>query len=316
MPLSNDQIVSTLHSQSKETSDYVLLHHPYMHMLEEKGRITSKTLGYEVRKPVIMNRTATGGFYTGFQTFNLDSAQDLDYYKWDIKSVYEPLAISGREMRANRGEEKLLDLVAEKFEATKDRLRNTFHASLIGDGTTGFEGIQKAISTSPTSGTYGGQDRTSALNAYARNLTRNVTLTSLNVQAEITEAQLPAVRGTDWPDCALAGPAAWKALHSSLTAIQRINDTAKKGRGGFRELEFNGMRVWFDGGFGGSTLTSTSLYIMHSKYWHLEMDSEANFVPLNPEGSMPVDQDAFFKVIIAEGALCCNAPFIQTVIYA
>jgi hypothetical protein len=42
----------------------------------------------------------------------------------------------------------------------------------------------------------------------------------------------------------------------------------------------------------------------------------ADFKPLAPEMNRPVDQDAFFTVIIVEGNLCCSAPALQAVIYA
>jgi hypothetical protein len=42
----------------------------------------------------------------------------------------------------------------------------------------------------------------------------------------------------------------------------------------------------------------------------------ADFKPLQPQMDRPIDQDAFFTVIIVEGNLCCAAPALQAVIYA
>lgn len=310
-----EQIVATLFSQKDKTADTVTKHHPLLNLLKSRGRIKKRSLGYEIRKPARYNDTRVGGFYTQYETFNLDATSDLTAFRFDIKQVYEPFALSGREKRANRDAEQLLDLVDEKMEATLSRLKNTVSTSIRGDGVTGFDGIAKMIDTTPTTGTYGTIDRSVASNSWARNSINNVTLTATNIQSEITEAILPITRGSDWPDCALAGPTAWKHLHSSLTAIQRINNSESKGRAGFKELEFDGVKFWYDGGFGGNVIGSNYIYIMNSEFITFEIDSQADFVPLAPKMDRPVDQDAFFTVIIAEGNLCCSAPALQTVIF-
>jgi len=56
--------------------------------------------------------------------------------------------------------------------------------------------------------------------------------------------------------------------------------------------------------------------LLNSKYWSFDMVRGADFKPLAPEMARPVDQDAFFTVIIVEGNLCCAAPALQAVIYA
>jgi hypothetical protein len=316
----DEQIVTTLFSQKDKTADTIMKHQPLLNLLQEQGRYKKRSLGYEIRKPARYNDTALGGFYTGYESFNLDSTIDMTAFRFPIKQVYEPFAISGREKRANRDQEQLLDVVDEKMEATLSRLKNTVSTSVLGDGTgfgsREFDGIKKMISTTPTSGTYAQVDRSVSANSWARNQVSNVTVTASNIQATITAAILPITRGSDWPDCGLMGSAAWKALHSSLTAIQRINDTTGKGKGGYKELYFDGVKFWYDGGFGTETLTNTSIYLMNSEYITFEIDSQADFIPLSPKMDRPTDQDAFFTVIIAEGNLCCSAPALQSVIYA
>ena len=312
-------IVTTLFSQKGKTADTILKHHPLLNLLKENGRYKSRSLGYEIRKSVRYNQTVQGGFFTGYESFNLDAQQDLTAFRFPIKQCYEPFALSGREKRANRDEEQLLDVVDEKMEATMSRLKNTVSTSIKGDGTgyggKEFDGVAKMISKTPTLSTYGQIDRTNSNNTFARNQINNVTLTASNVQDEITEAMLPITRGMDWPDCGLAGPTAWKLLHKSLTAIQRINDQSKTGKGGYKELMYNGCKFWYDGGYGGSTIGANYIYLMNSEYITFEVDSQADFVPLAPKMDRPVDQDAFFTILMVEGNLCCSAPALQSLIF-
>lgn len=313
-----EAIVATLFDQSSEIADLVLHHNPLTSVLDEKGKIKKSEGGSEFRKPVMYNDAAVGGFYQGYQSFDLSSIDDLTAFRFNIKQCYEPVAMSGRERRANRGDAQLLDLAEAKMEAAIERLKNTVSTSLRGDGTGSggleFDGIKKAVSTSPSSGTYGGIDRVS--NSWARNYATQVTLTAANVQENITDVISRLTRGSEAPDLGLMDRTSWKFLHSSLTAIQRIALPTKKAVAGFRTLAYDGCDFVFDGGFGSSVLESNSCRLLNTKYWTFDMVRGSDFKPLAPTMDRPIDQDAFFTVIIVEGNLCCSAPALQGVIYA
>lgn len=313
-----EAIVATLFDQSDQIADEVLHHNPLLKSLDDQGLIRKFSGGYELRKPIMYNDAAVGGFYAGFSAFNLDAIDDATAFRFAIKQAYEPVAISGRDRRANRDQAMLLDLAEMKMKAAISRLKNTVSTSLRGDGTGSggleFDGIKKAVSTSPGSGTYGQIDRVS--NTWARNLAVNVTLTAANVQEQITDAISQITRGDETPDLGLCDRTAWKFLHSSLTAIQRIQLPTKKATAGFRALSYDGCDFVFDGGFGSSVLETNSVRLLNTKYWSFDMVRGADFKPLAPEMNRPVDQDAFFTVIIVEGNLCCAAPALQAVIYA
>lgn len=313
-----EAIVATLFDQSDQIADEVLHHNPLLKSLDDQGLIRKFSGGYELRKPIMYNDAAVGGFYAGFSAFNLDAIDDATAFRFAIKQAYEPVAISGRDRRANRDQAMLLDLAEMKMKAAISRLKNTVSTSLRGDGTGSggleFDGIKKAVSTSPASGTYGQIDRVS--NTWARNLAVNVTLSAANVQEQITDAISQITRGDETPDLGLCDRTAWKFLHSSLTAIQRIQLPTKKATAGFRALSYDGCDFVFDGGFGSSVLETNSVRLLNTKYWSFDMVRGADFKPLAPEMNRPVDQDAFFTVIIVEGNLCCSAPALQAVIYA
>lgn len=317
MPNLEESVVSTLFDQSDKIANIVLKNNPLLRVLEEKNKIKRKKGGYELRKPTLYNDVSQGGFYSGYETFNLDPSVDLTAFIFAIRQAYEPVAISGRERRANRGEHELIDLVEAKIEAAIGRLKNLVSVSIKGDGTgfggRGFDGIQKAVSTSPSSGTYGGIDRTT--NTWARNSTRNVTLSAANVQSTCTLALMDVTRGDDMPDLAFAGPTAWGFLHDSMTAIQRLQAPIKKAVAGFRALNYDGCDFVFDGGFGGAQVGVNTVRFLNTDYWSFDMIEDADFKPVNAKLEKPIDQDAFFTAILVEGNLCCSAPALQNVIH-
>lgn len=317
MPNLEEAVVATLWNQSGETSNLILNHNPLTAALKEKGRIKYFSGGRELRKPVRYQQTSQGGFYSGYQQFDLDSSVDMDAFQFQIRQVYEPMAISGFERRSNSGEEALLDLVTEKMEAARDRLRNTVDSSIRGDGTgfggIEFDGIQLAVSATPSSGSYGSIDRSVSTNTWARNATYSSGgLTVANIQGHLTAAMIPIARGSDGPDIAFDGSTAWQLLHSSLTAIQRINDDTSSGKGGFKYIYFNGVKHYFDGGYGGARVGASTIRLLNTSYWSMDLRRGADFKPLNPKMEKPVDQDAFFTVIVVEGNLCCSAPPLQS----
>lgn len=313
-----EAVVATLFDQSDNIADEVMHHNPVLAVLDEQGLIRRFSGGYELRKPIMYNDTAVGGFYSGFSSFNLDAIDDFTAFRFAIKQAYEPVAISGRDRRANRDEEQLLDLVETKMKAAVSRLKNIVSTSLRGDGTASggleFDGLKKAISTSPTSGTYAQIDRST--NTWARNLAISVSggMTAANIQEQITDAISQVTRGDEAPDLGIMDRTAWKYLHSSLTAIQRIQQPVKKAIAGFRSLSYDGVDFVFDGGFNSTVLETNSCRLLNTKYWSFDMVRGADFKPLAPDMARPVDQDAFFTVIIVEGNLCCSAPALQAVL--
>lgn len=318
MPNLEEAIVATLFDQSDSIADEVLHNNAFSATLDDQGLIRRFSGGYELRKPIMYNDDAQGGFYSGFSSFNLSAIDDATAFKFAIKQIYEPVAINGRDRRANRDSAQLLDLAEMKIKAAISRLKNTVDTSLCGDGTgfggLEFDGVKKAVSTSPGSGTYGSIDRGS--NIWARNLAVNTTLTAANVQETVTDVISQVVRGSEQPDLGLCDRTAWKHLHSSLTAIQRIQLPTRKAVAGFRVMNYDGVDFVFDGGFGGGNLESNSIRLLNTKYWTFDLVRGADFKPLAPEMARPVDQDAYFTVIIVEGNLCCSAPALQAVIYA
>lgn len=318
MPNIEEAIVATLFDQSDQIADTVLHHNPLLKVLDEKGNIRRFSGGYELRKPVMYNDNAQGGFYSGYSSFNLDSVEDITAFKFAIKQCYEPVSMDGRGRRANTGQAQLIDLAEQKVKAAISKLKNTVSTSLRGDGTGSggleFDGIKKAVSTSPSGGTYGQIDRAS--NSFARNLAVNVTLSASNIQEQITDVISQLTRGSEQPDLGLMDRTSWKYLHSSLTAIQRIQLPTKKATAGFRTLSYDGCDFVFDGGFGSSVLETNSCRLLNTDYFTFDMVRGADFKPLAPQMARPVDQDAYFTVIIVEGNLCCSAPVLQGVIYA
>ena len=310
-------IATTLFLQSDDTADVILKNNALLARLQEKGRVKKHSGGYELRKPVMFNQTGNGKWYSGLESLDTTIADDTTAYVYALKQRAEVIGVSGREKRANKGNKtQLIDLIDMKIDAGVSRLKNAVSSSIHSDGTGSsgkeFDGIQKHISTSPSSGTVGGIDRSSY--TWARNISYAPGgLSAANIQGYLATLIVQLTRGGDSPDLGVADNATWVLLHNSFTAIQRIQDAKTKGMAGFRSLNYMGIDVVLDGGYGDAAATN-ELRVFTTDYFSLDMHEDGFFKPVNPEKRAPVNQDAEYTILLAEGNLCCSAHPFQGVL--
>lgn len=309
-------IATTLFLQSDDTADVILKNNALLAKLKEKGRIKKHSGGYELRKPVMYNQTGNGKWFAGLESLDTTISDDATAYVYEVRQRAEVIGISGREKRANKGNKtQLIDLIDLKIEAGVSRLKNAISESIHGDGTGSsgkeFDGIQKHLSTSPSSGTIGGIDRSTY--TWARNVASSAALTSANIQSELASLIVQLTRGGDSPDLAVTDNTGWVKLHDSFTAIQRVQDAKSKGMVGFRTLNFMGIDFVLDGGYG-DLAADDEFRVFTTDYFTLDMHEDGYFKPINPDKRAPVNQDAEYTILLAEGNLCCSAHPFQGVL--
>src|SRR6202000_63293 len=127
-------------------------------------------------------------------------------------------------------------------------MKNLISSGLYGDGTTfggqAITGLQAAVSTTPTSGTYGGFDRSVSSNAFWRNQSTtfsglSLTAGSDTIQRGMNNLYLKMIRGTDQVDLILSDNTYYTYFLESLQAIQRIdNSNSDVGKLGFSSLKY------------------------------------------------------------------------------
>jgi len=322
MALSISQaIATTLFNQADDNTDLILQNNAVTRRLKEKeGRYKTHSGGYELRKPVMYNQTGNGAWFEGLDPLNTTITDDTTAFVFQWKSAAEVVGVSGREKRANKGSKhQLIDLIDMKIDAALARMKNRVSTSVHGDGTgsSGKElvGLQAAVSTSASTGSYGGISRVDY--TWARNIARAVSggITVSNVQQELAALIVQLIRGSDRPDLGVADNTAWVKLHNSMTAIQRIQAEGKNGMSGFQNISFMGIDFVLDGGYG-DLAADDEFRILNTDYWSLDVHEDGNFKPIDPKKRAPVNQDAEYQIMLFEGALCNSAPPFNGVLYA
>jgi hypothetical protein len=225
--------------------------------------------------------------------------------------------MSGLEMLQNSSKEQIIDLLDGRMQVSEARLLNRISTDIYGDGTgnggKNITGLAAAVSTSPTSGTYGGINRANW--TFWQNQATTGASSSTVIQSVMTTAAIKSVRGTDKVDLIVAGNTLYSYYVASLQAIQRIAGV-EEGAAGFASLKFYGGGMSADvvlGGGYGAQESATTMYLLNTNYIFLRPHKERNFVPIGGE-RQSINQDAIVKLYGWAGNLTCSNSFLQGVL--
>lgn len=318
----SDIIATTIESRTKAAQDNLTNNNALLMRLKERGNVKTISGGSTVLQEIYYNdpNTNFANSYSGYETINISPDSPISAAQFSLKHYADAVTISGPEMLQNSGKEQMIDLIATRVEIAQARLANKIDVDLHGDGTSNggkaLVGLAAMISTSPTSGTYGGIDRSTwsfwQNGAYTGTANFGGALTASTIQNAMNTVALSRVRGNDKVDFIYAGTNAYSMYLNSLQAIQRITDD-KLGGAGFTAIKFFGgggsADVILGGGIGGNQTTSRMDFI-NTKYVMFRPHKDRNFVAIGGD-RQAVNQDAIVRLIGWSGALTCSGAQFQ-----
>lgn len=285
--------------------------------MEEDGRTLVEEVAYAE------NGTFTR--YNGAQRISLAYNPTMTSFEVDWKQFAGSIVITGREKRMNGGTLGKIKLLKGRIVNLEYTLENNFNADLISDGTAdgGLQmgGLKYWISSTPTSGTVGGIDRSSSANSWARNFKFDClndtssgapggsATDASNIKARLNYCINSTTRFQDSVKVLLAGQQMFEYAQAAMQAIQRITSESKKAKAGFRELEYEGIPMIMCGGinFGGQTQLATDrIYGVNTRYTKVRIHKDAYMEALPQVQS--IDQDAEAKIVVFMGNVTCSLP--------
>jgi len=231
------------------------------------GRVIEITLEYAVNP----NFHSVGEMET-LDTTRIDTF-DAARYDWKISAgtvVWSDL----EELRAAAGSGKI-DLIASKLENGRQSHITDMNNQLLGDGTgnggKNMNGLKNAISSTPTTGTFGGINRANF--AFWRNKQTSGTQTASafdNLRAAMRSIYNQCSRGgmIDAPTAALTTRTVFEGYESLLIANERftVDDKDNNGQGAFANasLKFKGASLFYD-----EALDTDNMYFYNPKFLKL-----------------------------------------------
>jgi hypothetical protein len=227
--------------------------------------------------------------------------------------------MSGLEQLQNAGREQMIDLLEGRITVAESTMANLLSGGVYADGSGSggkeLTGLAAAVPTAPTTGTYGGIDRStwtfwqSQLFDVSTSLAPDTALTPTNVQNAFNQLWSKLVRGADRPDLIVLDNVYWSVYLASLQVQQRFTGT-ETGKLGFPTLKYMDADVVLDGGLGGFCPASTGFFL-NTKYIFLRPHSSRNMVPLSPNRRYAINQDAEVQILAWAGNLTTSGSQFQ-----
>ena len=320
-----DIIATTIQSRSGELADNLTQNNAILQRLQQKGNVRPFSGGNVILEEIMYNdpNTNNANSYSGYEVINIQPDSPISAAQYSICQYADAVTMSGLEMLQNSSKEAIIDLLDGRMQVSEARLLNRISGDLYLDGTgnggKNITGLAAAIPDSPTSGTYGGIDRSVWTFWQPKAVTGAVAASGAtnNMQAKMTELAIQLVRGTDKADLIVADNNYYAGYVYSLQAIQRIT-SEENAAAGFASLKFYGGGTSADvvlGGGYGSQATSNHMWFLNTNYIFLRPHKDRNFVPIGGE-RQSINQDAIVKLYGWAGNLTTSNSFLQGVLIA
>jgi hypothetical protein len=323
----SDIVATTIQSRSGELADNVLNNNPLLLRLKQKGNVRPFGGGNVILEELAYTDSSTSNVnsYSGYEVLNISPNSPISAAQFSIQQYAAAVTMSGLEMLQNSSKEQIIDLLEGRIMVAEKQLMNRINGDLYLDGTgnsgKNITGLAAAVPDSPTSGTYGGIDRSVwtfwRSQKFSGTTDGGAAVSAANIQNYMTQLSIKMVRGNDKTDLAVCDNTFYAYYVSSLQAIQKVSDP-EMAAAGFASLKFYGggsaMDVVLGGGIGAQA-TASHMWMLNTNYISLRPHKDRNFVPIGGE-RQAVNQDAIVKLIGWAGNLTCRGAQFQGVLIA
>lgn len=314
-PNISDILATTIESRTRRIADNVTDNCAILKKLSMKGKIKPFAGGHKILQELSFAENGNAGFYSGYDTLPVAASDVISAAEFNIKQAAVPVTISGLEMLQNAGRERMIDLLESRLSVAEATLSNLIATSLYSDGT-GYagreiDGLNAAVPTAPTSGTYGGINRATWTfwQSKLSDQTAANGLDATKIQGYWNDLWASLVRGNDRPDLILVDNTVWSTYLESLQSLQRFTGT-ETGKLGFPSIKYMDADVVLDGGIGGACPAGTGFFL-NCDYIHYRPHSARNMVPLAPNQRHAVNQDAEVQILAWAGNLTMSGSQFQ-----
>ena len=313
-----DSIATTIQNRSRQIADNVTKNNALLAKLNERGNVKPFGGGNLILEELSFAENGNAGFYSGYDLLPVAAQDVISAAEFNIKQLACPVVMSGLEMLQNSGREAFIDLLEARINVAEATMANKLAESVYSDGTGAggkeVTGLNAAVPSDPTTGTYGGIDR--ATWTFWRSKLYDFSVAvgspapgSTTIQAGLNALWASLVRGSDRPDLVILDNTYWSYYMASLQAQQRFTDPAT-GSLGFPTVKFMDADVVLDGGIGGYIPSSTG-FMLNTKYIPMRPHRDRNMVALSPNRRYAINQDAEVQILAWAGNLTCRGAQFQ-----
>lgn len=317
-----EMVSTTYRDHKKEVADNMSYHNALFRRLHTKNRYRREDGGLSLVVPLEYASNATYLRYSGYDQLNIQAADVVSSAEFPWRYVSVNVAANGGEIRNNKGENRMVNLVKTKVKNAIKSMGNGLSGDLYSDGTLSNQigGLQALIANAGT-GTVGGIN--SSTFTFWQNTVQSaaaplqgggaVTVSATTIENDMMlPLQLRLTRGADKPDFWVLSENWFRFFVASQVSLKRYSGDDEEADAGFIKLKFMGSDVFHDTSASGIP-TSTG-YAVNTDYLELVAHEDAD-MEIMPELSS-VNQDAKVTPVIFQGNLVCSNRALQGVMKA
>ena len=258
--------------------------------------------------------------YSGYDLLNTSASDVLSAAEYQWRQIALTVVASGTEIRANSGDNALIDLVKQRIKNAMKTFKNNFSVDIYSDGTlpNQINGLQALVADNGT-GTVGGIDSTTW--GFWRNVVQSaaaplqgggaITPSSTTIENELMlPLWMELTRGDDKPDLIIASNDYFMMYEKSQIGYKQYT-SSDKAQGGFLSLKYKNADVIFDGSSG---IPGAHMYFLNTDYIKLAVHKDANLSVMDM--MRPYNQDAEIVPILWQGNLQLSNRALQGVLKA
>ena len=310
-------VTTTFRNHRSKLIDNVSNNNALLAYLKRKRKMRTESGGTEIAIPLEYAENGTYQRYSGYDVLNVQQSDVFTAAKFDWRQIAINVTASGRELRINKGKERIINLAKSRLKNAMNTFNNNFSSDVYSDGALSNQvnGLQALIADAGT-GTVGGIDSSTwtfwknAVQSAAAPLQGGgaITPSSSTIQNLMLPLWLELVRGGDKPDLIVSSNEYYSYYEASLTDLKRYTST-ESATGGFISLKYKSADVIFDGNSG---IPATRMYFINTDYLELVAHTDANLT-VNDE-MRPYNQDAVVIPILWMGNLTVSNRSLQGVL--
>lgn len=310
-PNLSEIMATTIDSRSGVIQDNTIKNNALLMRLNAKGKIKTYSGGDYIIEELSFAENPNFGWYSGADVLPTASGQVLSAAQFTPKLASVQVIITGEDLLKNSGEEKIIDLMDARLENAESTMMNNICQGLYSDGT-GYggkqiTGLDLAVPSDPTTGTYGGINRANFSFWRSQVYDPASTPTASTIQGYMNTLWASCVLGADAPDLIMAGSTIWATYMASLQTLQRFTNVNEANLG-FPSVKFMNADVVLDGGIGGF-LDATTMFFLNTNHIRLRPHAERNMKSLPRRTA--TNQDAEVAILGWCGNLTCRSARTQ-----
>jgi hypothetical protein len=307
-------VSTTFRKHRKEIKDNLSNRNALLKYMMKRGNYRREDGGLTIATPLDYAANGTYQRYSDWDVLDISQSDVISSAEYQWKQIALNVVASGRELRINSGESRIINLAKARIKNAIRTFNNNFSSDLYSAGslTNQINGLQAIIADTNTN-TVGGIDANTW--TFWRNTVTDASTLSVTTSATTIEnglmlpTWLTLDRGPDdQPDLIVMDNTYYQYYEGSQVSLKRYNDRASAD-GGFVTLKYKNADVLFDGNSG---IPASHAYFINTNYLELVVHQDADLEIMDE--MRPVNQDGAVIPILWMGNLVCSNRKMQGVI--